>query len=115
MCEIHKSLSRLILLQSVSGGFLRAQFVHQRPPSRLRWRRFAAVLGGSLLDVTASAEHLEVVERPRIAATVERHDVVHLVPVLPARRAAPVRGVQHGAPDVQPTAGRKVLIVMTTH
>ena len=83
------------------------QLLEELPPGLLLRGEHATVLSGGLLRMTAAAtpaKHLKVVERPPIAAPVERLDVVHLIPVPSASSAPPAGGVQDLPADPAPAA-----------
>ena len=84
----------------------------QLAPSGLDRRKLAAVFPCGLGDVAGSAQRLQVVRIPRIAAPVEWRHVVAFEPARPAAQDAAVAvALEHGASHLRPSAGVQVDMV----
>ena len=88
-----------------------SSFLPPMHPTSARPRCARAILRAGLLDMAPTAETLQVALRPRVAALVERPDMVYLIPIAPADCAAPASRIEHPSAQLRPSANMKAKMI----
>ena len=96
----------------MTPSFGAGHFIDEFAPCGFRRGLLPAILSPGFQDMAGPAQCLQVVERPRIAALVERHPVIAFEPSgTAAPDAAPAVALEDGAAGSPPTSRIKVGVV----